>query len=411
MSTECQKHRERFSEYLDGELGEAERAALEAHLEDCALCRAELDMWQRTVRAVSELPFRNAPEGFAGRVFERVRGQRIVPGRRKLVVLWTRVLPVAAMFLVVVGLTLMLNREALLKHAEEPEPLAMAEPEEIPAGGFGTRALESAPAVDEEGAAAGEALGRFYLRDELLGTELDEARRAEAALGERTRLSAGGGGRAAVPPAHAAASEETAAFAWRGTEGATGELEAPGRKQANLVFQQVAAEPPLLRRPPQQVLTLIGEDPTGLLLRTVVTANRYGLPASFEVVEGDGMNVYLEAPQDGYDGLLRELAGLAAPQSQALSNTLHAKDDYFQAVLIDYENRRNEALEELRGLMRAREPGRALGVLDQPRAVPAEDARTDEKAEAEEAAPKEVDKLAMPIMLQIVISRPARETQ
>jgi hypothetical protein len=49
---------ERLSEYLDGELGPAERAACEAHLAGCASCRALLDDLARLQRAARALPAR-----------------------------------------------------------------------------------------------------------------------------------------------------------------------------------------------------------------------------------------------------------------------------------------------------------------------------------------------------------------
>lgn len=48
--------REQLSAYLDGELGPAERARLEAHLQGCPACRAELDSLRRTVELVGRLP-------------------------------------------------------------------------------------------------------------------------------------------------------------------------------------------------------------------------------------------------------------------------------------------------------------------------------------------------------------------
>jgi anti-sigma factor RsiW len=67
MDAECGRHRDRFSEYLDGELTNAERATVEAHLAQCAECRRELEAWRRMVGAVGELPAEPAPAGFAAR--------------------------------------------------------------------------------------------------------------------------------------------------------------------------------------------------------------------------------------------------------------------------------------------------------------------------------------------------------
>lgn len=46
---------DRLSEYLDGELGDAERAALEAHLDECGDCRATLDELRAVVAFAGSL--------------------------------------------------------------------------------------------------------------------------------------------------------------------------------------------------------------------------------------------------------------------------------------------------------------------------------------------------------------------
>ncbi|HUT37551.1 MAG TPA: zf-HC2 domain-containing protein [Planctomycetota bacterium] len=57
-----------LSAYLDGELGEAERRAVEAALSADAALRAELDQLRRTAELVRALPRRAAPAGLAPRV-------------------------------------------------------------------------------------------------------------------------------------------------------------------------------------------------------------------------------------------------------------------------------------------------------------------------------------------------------
>ena len=63
---------ERLSEYLDGELASADRAALEAHLETCTDCSAVLDDLRRIVdraRAIEEyVPRRDLWPGIASRI-------------------------------------------------------------------------------------------------------------------------------------------------------------------------------------------------------------------------------------------------------------------------------------------------------------------------------------------------------
>jgi anti-sigma factor RsiW len=126
MDAECARHRDRFSEYLDGELSKAERDAVETHLARCAECRRELEAWRRTISAVGRLPARPAPAGFAGRVMRQVAAAGRTPERRVVSVFWARVLPVAAMLLLVVGLTFTVQRHVVFEKGVPEARLAMA---------------------------------------------------------------------------------------------------------------------------------------------------------------------------------------------------------------------------------------------------------------------------------------------
>ncbi|MCU0722199.1 MAG: zf-HC2 domain-containing protein [Planctomycetes bacterium] len=68
---DCKSLRERISDYLDGQLPDAERRELAAHLDACQACRAEVEAFQKTVDLVRDLPLTPAPEGLADRIFER----------------------------------------------------------------------------------------------------------------------------------------------------------------------------------------------------------------------------------------------------------------------------------------------------------------------------------------------------
>lgn len=59
------EQREQLSALLDNELGEQERAELEAHLPSCAACRAELESLRRTRNLVRALPQPPLPRSFA----------------------------------------------------------------------------------------------------------------------------------------------------------------------------------------------------------------------------------------------------------------------------------------------------------------------------------------------------------
>lgn len=69
----CEEARDRFSAFLDGELGPNERDEFEAHLMQCSECLRELDGLQRVGALYRELSFQAAPEGFETRVRNAVR--------------------------------------------------------------------------------------------------------------------------------------------------------------------------------------------------------------------------------------------------------------------------------------------------------------------------------------------------
>ena len=96
----CEEYTELISAALDGALTPEERVRLDAHLRGCPACRALLDELSGLDRALEEL---NAPvpEGFAGRVMERV-AREARPARRKTVY-WKKLLPAAAVFALVVA--------------------------------------------------------------------------------------------------------------------------------------------------------------------------------------------------------------------------------------------------------------------------------------------------------------------
>ena len=56
MTTMHDQITDRLSAYLDGELSDAERASIEAHLQTCADCRAVLTDLRSIVAAASRLP-------------------------------------------------------------------------------------------------------------------------------------------------------------------------------------------------------------------------------------------------------------------------------------------------------------------------------------------------------------------
>ena len=68
-----------LSAYADGQLGEDERTAVDAHLEACPACRQELEATRHAKEWISGLPAIDAPFGF----FERMLLDPSVPRRRR----------------------------------------------------------------------------------------------------------------------------------------------------------------------------------------------------------------------------------------------------------------------------------------------------------------------------------------
>ena len=65
----------RLSEYLDRELGPAERERLEAHVRICPQCHRILGTLRSTLRALAGMRLRPVP-GLADDIVERLREQR-----------------------------------------------------------------------------------------------------------------------------------------------------------------------------------------------------------------------------------------------------------------------------------------------------------------------------------------------
>jgi anti-sigma factor RsiW len=69
---------ERFSAYLENDLPEVERRALEQHLSGCLQCRTRLERFRTTVSSLSELRLQAPPTFLAdikGQIHRRSRGR------------------------------------------------------------------------------------------------------------------------------------------------------------------------------------------------------------------------------------------------------------------------------------------------------------------------------------------------
>lgn len=68
--------RDRLGDYLEGDLGTAERSAVDAHLAQCASCREELRGLRATVALLRSLPDPEPPADLAASVMARIDAER-----------------------------------------------------------------------------------------------------------------------------------------------------------------------------------------------------------------------------------------------------------------------------------------------------------------------------------------------
>jgi hypothetical protein len=87
---------ERLSEYVDGELDLATRAALEAHLATCASCRATRDELQRVVDRARSIGYREPATDLWGAIETSITANTSRAGRRLVTVSWVRLAAVAS---------------------------------------------------------------------------------------------------------------------------------------------------------------------------------------------------------------------------------------------------------------------------------------------------------------------------
>lgn len=216
MNAECTGCRDRFSEYIDGELSAPEQRAVESHLSACAECRAELEAWRRAVRAVSELPKRPAPAGFGARVMKRLRSHEAAPQPVVLRLLWSRLLPIAAMVLAVALLTLTVSRHASIGGPTATARLAVSRaapaalPQPAPAEEPASFALGTAPLTAERAKGVPAAAPLRPVPVELARREVGQTLREELASAPARAPEVSGKERAGAADALKAAEERGA---------------------------------------------------------------------------------------------------------------------------------------------------------------------------------------------------------
>jgi anti-sigma factor (TIGR02949 family) len=137
MRPECDSIREHFSPLLDGELDPDTRAAVEAHLAQCAECMRELDAFKRVTELYASLEPVPAPGNFEDLVRQRLRPPVVQLRARRLPMRRMWPLAAAAAFLAVSALVLIprLKESPRFEMAQvkDAAPLVAAElPENAP---------------------------------------------------------------------------------------------------------------------------------------------------------------------------------------------------------------------------------------------------------------------------------------
>lgn len=367
MNTECRQYQERFSEYLDDALDDADREALEAHLESCERCRAELAALRRVVDAVRELPVLRAPETFAAGVREQLAARERTTERRLVRLIWARVLPVAAMFLLVVGATFLVSRNGLFKpDAEEPMRMAMQQEEQLARQAPPPEAsLGSMPEVKSE-------LSADSAQDELAVVASGESQASSVMARESRPMARNGGPRLPEPgfaPERLLGQEKGVGSLALPVTDAPGDmvttLDAAPETDEESRYPMARRDAPRYRRgmeerflfrqapvgavpvPPliHQVLEVRTEKPTKVLARILGAANRRDVHAVVEVGKDGAVNLYLGVPGEAYTGFLSELGSTDESAEQELRNTGVADGVFLDRMVELYRARRQAAPE------------------------------------------------------------------
>lgn len=129
----CETVRERLNDYLDGALGEAERAELVAHLEACESCGGEAQALRDLISTAAGLPREVVPgRDLWPAVAAELRSGpivRLVPGRPPRLPVLSGLASAAALVAVASGLTLLLSRAPTPTPAPRPAQTQFLEPE------------------------------------------------------------------------------------------------------------------------------------------------------------------------------------------------------------------------------------------------------------------------------------------
>ncbi len=128
----CNEIQDQLSAYFEGELEPAERRAIEFHLEECARCRQELALLQRTVSTLQSLEEIETPPGLTAAIRAAVGAREQFSWRRLASRLFFPLhikLPLEAMALVLITLGVVYVYRSAPELAQAPRPQAVTERE------------------------------------------------------------------------------------------------------------------------------------------------------------------------------------------------------------------------------------------------------------------------------------------
>lgn len=141
--TDCLNFEQQISALLDGELPEAERQALEAHLETCPDCMETYRMFSGLSAVMQDVAF-EPPYDLKEHVLQQIEAEKVTPieaGRKRLN--WKRYAAVAAAFVVVAGVALFAGKDNIQQGV--PAGIVFTNPPQA------TGVLRSVPEPEPEG--------------------------------------------------------------------------------------------------------------------------------------------------------------------------------------------------------------------------------------------------------------------
>lgn len=73
---ECEKIREKFSSFLEGDLDPSEEKALKEHLASCSTCQKDFETFKKTMNWLHSVDEVEAPEGFLAEIYQKMEDRK-----------------------------------------------------------------------------------------------------------------------------------------------------------------------------------------------------------------------------------------------------------------------------------------------------------------------------------------------